>query len=322
MTISGNVSDADSDVESVNAHIRDLDNNQYQFSTQVVASGSFTIISTDLADALYFIDVNGVDSEGAISETVSLSVRVGPPPPNTAPTLENLTVNTDGQCATVSGTVIDINQDLATVTASFATGDVLAVVSGDRFSAQACDLAGGSQSVSVTANDVTALSTTQSSTFIIDAGALGTLDEHIAANRLDFTNYANCYLEYGGDTFKLNEVETSAQQCTWQDDDASCVGPEQICTSASGGSDDDGGDGSGGNGDGTDNGDNGNDETCVEFSTTNYSHKLAGRAYSTGNFFAPDYFASGSNDALSGSTWGISNLFSTDDEIWELGQCP
>jgi len=161
----------------------------------------------------------------------------------------------------------------------------------------------------VTATDTAGLATSETIVFTIDAGVTATLDQHIAAGRLDYTNYANCYLEYSTAAFKLNEVSTTAAQCQWQDDDASCTGPVQACSSS------DGGNGGGGSTPPPEN-------DCAEFSTTNYQQKVAGRAYSTGNPYAPDYFAQGSNTAMPGSTWGVNSLYSTDGETWNVGVCP
>ena len=99
--------------------------------------------------------------------------------------------------------------------------------------------------------------------------------------------------------------------CVWQDDDASCTGPVQACS----GSGSDGGGSGGGN-------DGGDPATCADYTTANYYHKVAGRAYSTGYYYAPDYFASGSDDSLAGSTWGTSTLYSTDGTVWYEGSCP
>ncbi len=61
---------------------------------------------------------------------------------------------------------------------------------------------------------------------------------------------------------------------------------------------------------------------CEEVPAFNYYHKLAGRAYSEGFFWAPNYFATGSNDAMAGSTWGMTTLRTFNDSDWEVGVCP
>lgn len=63
------------------------------------------------------------------------------------------------------------------------------------------------------------------------------------------------------------------------------------------------------------------DPTCEEVSTFNYYHKTGGRAYSTGSFFSPDYFANGSDESMPGSTWGSNTLHSFDGATWHVGGC-
>lgn len=307
VTVSGQVSDADGSVDTVFAQLRDDADNLYQYDTQAINNGSFSITSATLPDALYFVNVNATDDEGATSETVSDAVRVGPPPPDTAPQMDNVQVVVSGQCAVIDGEVVDVNQNLSAVSASFSTGSVAATVTGTLFTVSACDLPGGQQSVTLTATDTTSLSSTKTLSFQVDAGITATLDAHIAAGRLDYTNYANCYLEYSTSPFKLNEVATTGEQCQWQDDDNSCAGPVQACSGAAG------------SGGGEDDGDS---DECASYTTANYYHKVAGRAYSTGYYYSPDYFAVGSDVPLSGSTWGNSSLYSDDGETWYSGSCP
>ena len=309
IAVSGNISDSDGTVDEVFVQLRDDADNVFQYTDNTVSSGSFSVTSASLADALYFVSVNASDNNGAVSDTVTDSVRVGPPPPDTPPALSNIQVTVSGQCAEVNGEVVDINQNLASVAAAFSSGAVTADVSGTLFTVQACDLPGGEQSVTVTATDTTALSSVESLTFTIDAGQIATLDGHIAAGRLDYTNYANCYLEYSTNTFKLNEFEVSGGQCQWQDNDNSCAGPVQNCSSST--PSDPGNDG----------GDGDSDE-CASYTTANYYHKVAGRAYSTGNYYTPDYFAIGSDDPMNGSTWGSTTLSSLNGEAWYTGNCP
>lgn len=304
LVISGSVSDSDSTIDQININILDTANNQVSLSTQSDASGNFNVASSALSDALYFVNVNATDVEGAVSATVSTSVRIGPPPPDAAPELTSIQVTTLAQCATIVGEVVDINQNLSSVTVSLATTNEPAMITGNMFSAEVCNLPGGTQTATVTATDSTNLSSTDSISFSIDAGVTANLSQHIAEDRLDYTNYANCYLEYSTNPFKLNKVDVNATQCQWQDDDASCVGPQQTCIVGGG---DNGG---------------GSPDECAQFSNANYYHKVAGRAYSSGSFFAPDYFAQGSNQSISGSTWGVNSLYSTDGETWQLGQCP
>ena len=167
------------------------------------------------------MDVNATDIEGAISATVSTSIRIGPAPADSAPELSNVQVAITAQCATVTGEVVDINQNLGDVSIDFSSGNEAATINANLFSVQACNLPGGAQTATVVATDTTNLTATAVVNFTIDAGVTATLSEHINADRLDYTNYANCYLEYGTNPFKLNKVEVSLSQCTWQDNDAS-----------------------------------------------------------------------------------------------------
>lgn len=302
IAVSGQVSDPDGVVDTLHVQVTSEQGALYQYSTQTFSNGAFSLTTAALPDALYFVNVNAIDDAGGISQTISDSIRLGPPPPDTAPTLNNLQVTVSGQCADITGEVMDSNQNLASVEATFSTGLVVAQINGTQFQVSACDLPGGQQSATITATDTTNLSASQSLSFSVDAGVSADLNAHINAGRLDYTNYANCYLEYSSNSFKLNEVVVTGEQCQWQDNDNSCAGPVQACS-------------------GTDDGGNGN-HSCATYTTANYYHKVAGRAYSSGNYYHPDYFASGSDDPLSGSTWGNSTLSSLDGETWFNGSCP
>ncbi|WP_416306217.1 alpha/beta hydrolase family esterase [Neptunicella sp. SCSIO 80796] len=304
IVIVGTAVDADGSVSTVSATFTDSNNAISTATTTVNSNNSFTLSSGSLSDDLYVISIVATDNDNADSEIYQDTVRVGPEPPASAPQISNLDATVNGQCATISGNVIDANQNLASVDVQFDIGTVSAQISGTNFSAEQCNLPGGTNVANITAADLTNLVSTDSISFEIDAGQKATLDQHISAGRLDYTNYANCYLEYSTNSFTLNETQVGVEQCQWQDDDASCVGPTQSCSGASGGE--------------------GSEEPdeCSEFSTNNYSHKLAGRAYSTGYYYAPDYFAAGSDEPLSGSTYGINTLYSTDDSNWHLGSCP
>ncbi|MFL0811533.1 MAG: PHB depolymerase family esterase [Agarilytica sp.] len=62
---------------------------------------------------------------------------------------------------------------------------------------------------------------------------------------------------------------------------------------------------------------------CDEYTSYNYYHKTGGRASSSGFYYSPSYYAKGSDDYMSGSTWGVSTLYSTDGGgSWSLGSCP
>jgi len=105
----------------------------------------------------------------------------------------------------------------------------------------------------------------------------------------------------------MRESAVAGGQCVWTANGASAFqGPAQACSDSSGG----------GGGPDPD-----PDPTCEEFTTLNYLHRYAGRAYSTGSFWAPDYFAEGSDDPLPGSTYGSTTLSSDDGQLWRLGAC-
>ena len=55
--------------------------------------------------------VSATDNEGKEGNVVTDTIYVGPPPPDTAPVLSNVTVDVNGQCAVVSGNVADVNQN-------------------------------------------------------------------------------------------------------------------------------------------------------------------------------------------------------------------
>lgn len=304
INVSGNVSDADGDSITVSASFTDSLNQTQDVAAVPDANGNFNLSSPALPDDWYQLTVIATDNVGLSSAPYQTSVLLGPPPPASAPELTNLNATTDGQCATVTGRVFDLNRDLAAVSADFSNGRVDATIMGDQFSALGCNLPGGVNTVLVTATDNEGLYTTEQVSFDIDAGQNATLDQHISAGRLDYTNYANCYLEYSTASFILREQQVSGSQCRWQDEDGSCFGPTQSCGNNGGGDSEP------------------QPADCVQFSTNNYSHKLAGRAYSTGNPYAPDYFASGSNAALAGSTWGINTLHSSNNDYWQVGNCP
>lgn len=308
ISLSGIATDVDGDATSVSASFNNSLNQVVTASATPNTSGHFNLTSPVLSNDWYQITVTATDSGGLVSNPYSASVLVGPPPPATAPELSELAMSVEGQCATVTGKAFDLNRDLVSVSVEFSSGTVAATLNGELFSAQRCGLAGGDQTALVTATDAGALLSSELLNFSIDAGQNATLDQHITAGRLDYTNYANCYLEYSTASFILREQQVTGNQCRWQDNDASCVGPTQSCSTAGG---DDGG------GDPTP-----QPTDCVQFSTNNYSHKLAGRAYSTGNIYTPNYFATGSNTALAGSTWGVSTLSSSSSGYWQLGACP
>ena len=315
--VSATIIDAETTVASATAVVTDA------FSG--VGYGNFNLtgsndlyggMSGSLADGLYQVAVTAVDDMASTSTASSVNVRVGPEPPAQGPELSQLVAEINAQCATVSGKVVDANLNLQQVEVQFTNGNIVATVSGDLFNAEACNLPGGANSATVIATDTTQLSSSVVLDFSIDAGQTATLDEHISAGRLDYSNYANCYLEYSATAFRLDEtvVNASDARCRWLDSDASCQGPEINCSTMDPGGDDSGGDGD----------DGGNNDVCEQYSDMNYAHKAYyGRAYSSGSYFSPDYYAVGSDQAMPGSTYGITTLYSTDGGAqWFVGDCP
>jgi poly(3-hydroxybutyrate) depolymerase len=299
IAITGHAGDSDGSVASIVVTISDSANNSHSFDTAVDVDGDFSALSSSLSDGLYIVGVVAIDNQGALGESVNGAVRIGPEPDPVAPSLSNIEVSVNAQCASVSGDVVDENQNLQSVVVAYPNGTETAVVNGIEFLAERCNLPGGSHRVTVTATDTGNLSSSQTVEFIIDSGEVATLDAHISAGRLDYTNYANCYLEYGGSAFQLTQVSVNTQ-CQWRDEDATCVGPLVSCSG--GGNPDPGG--------------------CEQETQFNYYHKVAGRAYSSGNILSPDYFANGSDESLPGSTWGNTTLHSNDGITWFVGNCP
>lgn len=315
ITLTGNATDAEGSVQTVTALFDDQKGNTSGKTASVNASGNFTINSDALPDGLYYATVTATDNEGKDGDSSVETVYVGTPPPATAPELTNTAVSVNKQCATVSGNVADVNLDLASVSVAFSNGTIAATLNQATYTATQCNLPGGSNTATVTATDAGGLTSSDTITFTIDAGQVATLDQHISAGRLSYVEYSTCYLEYGTAEFKLVETAVSGSQCSWEDNDASCKGPAVACSGSQGGGDGGTGGGDGGTGGGT----GGTD--CEEFTTFNYYHKTAGRAYSTGNPLAPDYFANGSDNSMAGSTWGNTTLHSTDGSTWEVGSC-
>lgn len=55
---------------------------------------------------------------------------------------------------------------------------------------------------------------------------------------------------------------------------------------------------------------------CTVTTSSNWLHKLAGRAYSTGLWWAPNYFSRGFDEPMAGSTWGETTLYSVSETTW------
>jgi len=347
LSISGNAVDQEGSVSNVAITINNLDsgNPVVVESINVGAdpnTGAYAANSMALADALYSIEALAIDELGKAGAVASITVRVGPEPAESPPSLSAISVNIDGQCATVTGTVIDANQNLASVQLSFANGTVAAQVEANQYQAQSCNLPGGANTATATATDTTGLSSSDSVSFNIDAGVSGDYNLHIAQGHITWGfGYSACYLEFGTAAFIMREVGASGGQCKWVADDApACVGPEQACLTGGGGgnadSDNDGVDDTidncpsvansdqadndnDGIGDVCDSTPNGNPSACTESTSSNYSHVASGRATSTG-FYT---YAAGSGDYL-----GLNNIFTyttlaeTSAGYFELGSCP
>ncbi|MFV8783641.1 PHB depolymerase family esterase [Microbulbifer sp. SA54] len=331
LTISGNTVDAEGSVANVTLTISNIDGGTpvvtETLSVQSVdAAGFFSVTSSTLADGLYEITAVATDNEGAEGDAASITTRVGPEPPATAPVLSDTAANVSGQCATVTGTVVDANQNLDSVIVAFASGNVTASVNGSNYSAQGCNLPGGENTATVTATDTTSLSSQTSVTFTIDAGQTGDYNFHISAGHITWgVGYSACYLAFGTSPFTMREYP-SGSDCQWvADGNSSCAGPVQACASGSGSggepitdTDGDGiddaldncpntanasqadndGDGIGNACDSTPDG----DLTCTEYTANNYNHVQAGRATTNGSYT----YAVGSGDNL-----GLYNVFVT-----------
>ncbi len=284
--------------------------------TVVDGAGAFSVTSQPLAEGLYEITAHAVDDQALAGPQQSLIQRIGDPPPAQPPILFGIGVAVDGQCATVSGSVVDPNQDAVTVQIVFAQGDmpiatVPAAVDASFYAGTRCALPGGDIQATVTATDSTGLQATDQFTFTIDAGQTGDVQFHIAQGHISWGfGYAPCYLAFGNASFTMRESSTSGGQCVWTADGAAnCQGPAQACQ--------------GGNGGGTpDPEPEPEPPTCVQHTAMNYLHKSAGRAYSTGLVWAPNYFAQGSDMPMAGSTYGVSTLSSSGSGQWSVGACP
>ncbi|GGZ96324.1 hypothetical protein GCM10008090_00690 [Arenicella chitinivorans] len=305
-------------------------------------SASFSQQSMSLVDGLYVVEVTAVDNEGKSSSAVSDTQRVGPPPPDAAPVLSGLTATVAQQCVTIEGTVTDINQDLASVTVSFnAQSTVDATVNGTTFTAQACNLPGGSAIAQIQAIDVSGLSTSASVSYSVDAGVNGDYNLHIQQGHISWgSGYAQCYLAFGTAAFTMREYPQSNGQCQWvADADSSCAGPLQACSTGGATPTDSDGDGVADAADNcpndanTDQADNDQDglgnvcdstpngpgTSCETFTSSNYAHVLAGRATTSAYLV----YAVGSNDYLGlFNTFSYTTLAETSAGYFEQGTCP
>ena len=232
--ISGQAVDAEGSVASVAIEIRDSASGSLvqSLSTGVDGSDQFAVSSTALADGLYDITATATDNEGKAGDSATVTARIGPEPPPEAPVISNLAVDVSGQCATVTGTATDANQNLSSVDVAFATGTVAASLTGSSFSAQQCGLAGGAQSATATATDSGGLSSQDSIGFTIDAGSTGDYNFHINEGHITWGDgYSACYIEFGTAEFTMREYAVSGGQCEWvADGEPSCNGPVQACS--------------------------------------------------------------------------------------------
>lgn len=348
--VSGTATDSDGSVTNVAITIKNSSTGAVadSFNLGVDGTGYFTGSSSALADANYTVTATATDNESA-EGSGSDTIWVGPIPPNTAPTVSNVNASVNGECVTVTGDIVDSEGNLATAQAVFdsSTTKTINVTSSNMsFSVEECGLSIGAHSVVVEANDGELTGSSSAVNFITeDLGKTGNVAAHMDAGRITYAaGYSWCYTEYGASTeFTMREQEASGGQCQWVDENyANCAGPVQTCSGGStgGGSDTDGdgiadssdncpnnanadqadndNDGIGNVCDSTPNGDP--QTNCQDETTFNYYHKTAGRAYSNAVYA---YFAEGSDEAMSGSTWGTTTLYSTDGgSVWHVGSCP
>ncbi|SET64495.1 extracellular catalytic domain type 1 short-chain-length polyhydroxyalkanoate depolymerase [Thalassotalea agarivorans] len=236
ITISGNAVDSEGSVAQVNITVTQVDVTPAVVvdtgSATTNASNQFSYTSAALPDALYSVTVSAIDNESKASDDITLTQRIGAPPANQPPQLSALSAAVSGQCATVTGTVVDVNQDLNTVNVAFANNVVSASVTGTTFMAEGCNLPGGLNQATVTATDTQQLSSSETITFDIDAGVTGDYNLHINEGHITWgVGYSACYLAFGTSDFTMREYDAGSGQCNWvADGEPSCAGPAQACT--------------------------------------------------------------------------------------------
>jgi poly(hydroxyalkanoate) depolymerase family esterase len=250
LVISGNAIDAEGSVSTVNLTIYSLDSGSPLFVETLSSSvnpnyGAYSATSNTLSDGLYQITAIATDNVNKAGDLVSITTRVGPPPPAKAPTLSGISAAVSGQCATITGVVIDVNQDLVEVVVNFTNGSVVATLNDNQYSAERCNLLGGSNTVTVTATDTNSLSSTDSVQFTIDAGVTGDYNLHINEGHIAWgVGYSACYLEFSTTEFTMREYPSGSDQCQWIADGApSCAGSNQNCTGTGNGDPDSDNDG-------------------------------------------------------------------------------
>jgi len=223
LLINGTATDPDGTVVGVAADISRIDGASpllVEILTGTASgSGQFNLTSSPLDDGLYEIAVSASDNESLKGPTVTAVQRLGPEPPLAPPQLEDLAAMVNGQCATVSGSVVDPNQDLDTVSVDFVLGGQLqntvpANVDGTLFAAASCDLAGGTWTAEVTATDLEDLTSVDSVSFEIDAGQTGDTTWHINLGHISWGyGYSQCYLAFGTSEFTMRESSAGTDQC-------------------------------------------------------------------------------------------------------------
>lgn len=208
LTITGSAIDSDGQVTQINLNIESLNSGSTvlveTLNTQVTINDSYSVTSSILNDGLYKVTAIAIDNENKTSDEVSLIIRIGPEPLASSPTLNAIEVNVLGQCATITGTVFDDNQNLSTVDISFANGNVIATLNAQHFSAEKCGIPGGINTATVTATDSTNLSHSETITFTVDAGITGDYNLHINQGHISWGNgFSACYLAFGTNQFTM-----------------------------------------------------------------------------------------------------------------------
>lgn len=348
--ISGAATDAEGQVSQITITINNIDYATPQLAEILYVNDPperFFITSSSLDDGLYKITAVGTDDEGARGNITSVTARIGEEPAPEAPVLRDVTVAVNGQCATVKGGVRDANRNIVSVTVAFASGEVNAELTptatdngaSAEFVAQSCGLSGGTQTATAKATDTDGLSSEATIEFAVDEGITADYLQHINAGRITWgAGYTSCYLTFGDEAFTLRQVVAEGGQCRWvADADAVCSGPLHYCPHKDADRDgiedsidnctqtsnptqaDQDRDGVGDVCDSTPTGDK--PMPCEQYITYNYYHKVAGRAYSVGYYWNPAYYAHGSDERVTGSTWTITSLHSFDGAAWRPGTC-
>lgn len=335
ITASGTATDNDGSVENIAIQVTRNDNLSVveSFDLIVNSAGYFSGDTMSLADGLYAVTAIATDNENVSSKTAESAIWVGIMPDNTSPIITGVSASVSGACVTISGVITDAEANLVSASASFNGGadiDIeISSPSSNNINFEYCDLTSGSHSVVITAMDsepsISSSSTVSFTTVAVTQAKTGDLAWHQTDGTISYTSgYNSCgsaYGYWGGSEFTVIESQTSDGQCQWVDaaGASGCVGPAQTCS--------------------------GPVQTptpvitptptpvitptptplplCEHVSAYNYYHKQAGRAFSSGSYWKPVYFAKGSKEPILGSTWDISVLRSIDGgKNWWVGACP